>query len=238
MEAKVGLSSAGNAIGGQGRLRCLEMRRKPAPICAGSKGLPTRERSDFHRSWSQAPPGSGKSTQVRRLGGWPEEGCLDLSARCWWRSRVLALRPREIHLRLPWPSQRLMQNQGEEALEAELEQMPMPRQGTGLLTPNWRRRFLFEFLLPPAAQIYCKRKERAGAGSHPVDRDISLELVQAQLRGYELLAGHLHRNGFQVLVRNAFDGPPLWLGNPVLPAPAPASLFARVLRAPAPPAPG
>ena len=54
------------------------------------------------------PSGTGKSTRVRELGGWPEEGCLDLIERCWWRSRVLSLRPREVHLYLPWDFQHLL----------------------------------------------------------------------------------------------------------------------------------
>ena len=201
------------------------------------KGIAYPRSVRFSQILVTGPSGSGKSTHVRRLGGWPEEGCLDLGSRCWWRSRVLALRPRELHLHLPWQPHRLLQVQGVEAVAAELQRLPMPPDGSRLLAPSWRRRFLFEFLLPEPEQIFDKRKERARSGSHPVDRNLSLEQVQAQLRSYEMLARHLHRNGFQVLVRHTYDGPPLRIGDPVLAPRAPSSLLARALRAP-PPTPG
>ena len=44
------------------------------------------------------PPSSGKTTLVEKLGGWPEEGYIDLARDHWWRSRLLTFRPREVHL--------------------------------------------------------------------------------------------------------------------------------------------
>jgi hypothetical protein len=210
---------------------------KASPDLRQIKGIAYPRSVRFSQILVTGPSGSGKSTHVGRLGGWPEEGCLDLGRRCWWRSRVLALRPREIHLHLPWQPQRLMQTQGAVAVTAELERLPMPPDGSCLLAPSWRRRFLFEFLLPEPEQIFEKRQERARSGSHPVDRNLSLEQVQAQLRVYEILARHLHRNGFQVLVRHAYDGPPLEIDDPIMAPRAPNSLLAQALRA-SPPTPG
>ncbi|WP_291997867.1 hypothetical protein [Candidatus Accumulibacter sp. ACC012] len=55
----------------------------------------------FRQILVTGPPGAGKSTMIRRLGGWSEEGYLDISRKYWWRSELLSIRPREIHLGLP-----------------------------------------------------------------------------------------------------------------------------------------
>ncbi|MBF0589817.1 MAG: serine/threonine protein phosphatase, partial [Magnetococcales bacterium] len=48
------------------------------------------------------PPGCGKTTLIERLGGWPEEGYLDMSSDDWWLSSALHYRPRELHFGLPF----------------------------------------------------------------------------------------------------------------------------------------
>ncbi len=48
------------------------------------------------------PPSSGKTTLVQKLGGWPEEGYIDLAQDHWWRSRILTFRPREVHFGIPF----------------------------------------------------------------------------------------------------------------------------------------
>jgi ABC-type cobalamin/Fe3+-siderophores transport system ATPase subunit len=65
------------------------------------KGVPFPAGERF-RQTIVTPPGSGKTTLVAKLGGWPEEGYLDLAASNWWRSPILTFRPREVHFGCPF----------------------------------------------------------------------------------------------------------------------------------------
>ncbi len=80
-------------------------------------------------------------------------------------------------------------------------------------------------LLPPE-RLFAVRTERAKAGLHPVDRDITPELVADQVGVYETLALHFHRCGLgvylgrefagprwivEVYLRREFAGPPRWI---------------------------
>jgi hypothetical protein len=66
------------------------------------KGIDFPEDIRFGQILVTGPPGAGKSTLIVRLGGWSEEGYLDLGRKHWWRSEILSVRPREIHLGLPF----------------------------------------------------------------------------------------------------------------------------------------
>lgn len=66
------------------------------------KGITFPEFVSFRQLLITGPPGAGKSTMIRNLGGWSEEGYIDLSLNRWWTAQSLSLRPREIHLGFPF----------------------------------------------------------------------------------------------------------------------------------------
>ena len=164
------------------------------------------------------PPGSGKTTLVTGIGGWPEEGVVDLCAPHWWRSRDLSFRPREVHLCLPF--------QGCDACltvfaddwankvppPLEPERILIPPKKRHFLAVDWRNRFLFEFLLPSAETIHRRRLQRREHAYHPDDEDLDPDklspLIEAQLERFWQAALILHRRGLQVIVRESSDHPP------------------------------
>jgi len=159
------------------------------------------------------PPCSGKTSLVQQLGGWPEEGYIDLAADNWWRSRILTFRPREVHLGIPFRGFRESRGvydsdwlAAPSAVDYRRIQIP-PGKG-GFLQFNWRKRFVFDFQLPPADLIYSIRSARAAAQSHPVDRLLAEADVRLQVSVYGIIAQHFQRCGLRVIVRNEFMGMP------------------------------
>ena len=53
------------------------------------KGVVFPAHITFRQLLISGPPGSGKSTLVGMLGGWPEEGYVDLSSKKWWTAQCL-----------------------------------------------------------------------------------------------------------------------------------------------------
>ncbi len=173
------------------------------------RGLVFPAKVAFRELIITGPPGSGKTSEVQAIGGWPEEGFLDLGENRWWRSRTLSFRPREVHLGLPFQGHdRALTLFDEEWRVAD----PPPRLNLSrvYLPPpgRWQRRYVFEFLLPPAERLYAARRERSYRQSHPVDIELSREQVEAQLEAYQAVALHFHRAGLRVFVRDVYGGPP------------------------------
>lgn len=177
------------------------------------RGVPVPHGIHFRQIIVTGPPCSGKTSLVRNLGGWPEEGCIDIGLDRWWRSRVLAYRPREVHLKIPfkgWHDSHTVFDR--EWLDAptpvDYGRIQTPPEKSRLLQLDWKRRFVFDFQLPPVERIYAIRSKRAVRGSHLVDGALSREEVELQCAVYELLALHFHRCGMRVVVRTEFGGLP------------------------------
>lgn len=158
------------------------------------------------------PPASGKSTLLTRLGGWPEEGYLDLAEK-WWRQRLLTFRPREVHFGFPVIGfKHSLAVFDPEWLEGPLDidevRIRVPPAKRGLLSVDWRGRYVFDFQLPPPDLVFSVCRSRARAGTHPRDQHLTREHVARQHDAYAALALFFQRHGLRVYVRETFQGEP------------------------------
>ncbi len=180
------------------------------------KGVEFPAHLAFRQLLVTGPPGCGKSTQIARLGGWSEEGYIDLTMDRWWSAQLLSMRPREIHLGLPFPQVThglAVFDHAWSGLAArpapELGRIIMPPRKRFFFSVDWYSRYVFEFLLPPAEVIHERRRLRAGDGSHIVDQEgYDLALIQDQVHAYWLTAVYFRLCGLSVYIRQGGDSPP------------------------------
>jgi hypothetical protein len=189
---------------------------EPIELLQKFKGIDFPGDIRFRQILVTGPPGAGKSTLIMRLGGWSEEGYLDLAHKHWWRSELLSVRPREIHLGIPFLGMEHAvsvfdaQFLDRDPLPAiDLSRIFLPPRKRYFFSVDWYRRYVFEFLLPPAELVFQRRLERARHSTHPVDEQLSLEICLVQLEVFRRLAEHLHHSGFHVYLREGLENPPL-----------------------------
>lgn len=162
------------------------------------------------------PPGAGKTFYIEQIGGWPNEGYLDLTQKGWWKNQSLVFRPREVHLGLPFSGFKEALTVFDKEwlgstppLELELARIKLPPVKNRFYQTDWRARYIFEFLIPGPSKIFKQRLSRQDQGYFPGDENLSLDTVRKQVDVYRETALYLHRAGINVFIRKGLDKPPM-----------------------------
>lgn len=155
------------------------------------------------------PPGSGKTYLIDKIKGYPGEVGIDISEDKWWSVEPLTHRPRELHFAMPFKGHDEAMSvyddkwQGAtEFPELDLDRIKIPSKKKFILAPNWRARFVFDFILPPPSWLCGVRQKRLASDDvRLVDMNLTLEWVAWQVHIHWQLAWHFHKSGLQVMLR-------------------------------------
>jgi len=193
---------------------------KPIKELQNIRGIDLPIGLEFLQLVVTGPPGAGKSHYIEQIKGWPNEGYLDLTKKGWWKDQSLLYRPREVHLGLPFQGfHEALTVFDKEWLEPsvppllELTRIRIPPDKESPFQSNWRNRYIFEFLIPPATTIFKQRQNRLNHGYFPVDANLSMKMVEQQTAVYQSVALYLHRAGLNVYIRQGLDTPPMWIAE-------------------------
>lgn len=172
------------------------------------QGVPFPQDVNFRHIVVTGPLGSGKTTLIEIIRGWSGEGYVNLASNAWWRSRLFAFRPREVHFGIPLIGQPLVAEEQWLDVGVDTARIQLPPVKNRFYNVDWHSKFVFDVQLPDAQAIFTTRERRGQAGSHRLDRTSTLAVVKAELAAYESVALLLHDQGFDVYVRHEFQGVP------------------------------
>ena len=86
--------------------------------------------------------------------------------------------------------------------EVDFDRIKIPHKKKFVLAPNWRARFVFDFILPPPSWLFKARQQRLASDDvRLVDMGLTPEWVVWQVQTYWTVARFFHQAGLQVMLR-------------------------------------